>query len=83
MAKTKKVKQPTYVAPTTYEGWLALEHSQWEIHHQVDQVPDPNYIFKVGEECRYGALSDCRVEEVLDGGKRLHISYHDKGKAAR
>jgi len=75
----RKSKAPE--EPETYEGLLREEHGQWQTRHADDHVPrDPTYVYSVGEKVVYGALADARVEEVLDGGVRYHISYHDKGK---
>ena len=77
----KRVRQPKYVAPTTYEGWLAEAHLSWNTHQSDRPVPtDPTYFYTVGENVNMGNLNDCRIEEVLDGGVRYHISYHDKGE---
>lgn len=81
MAKQKK-KSEARQMPTTYEGWLAWEHDQWVTHHSDDFPPsNPTYDYTVGEEVVLGGLKDARVEEILDGGMRLHISYRDKGEA--
>ena len=78
MPKKKEAPQPV-----TYEDFLALEWACWETHHTYETVniPEPSYHLTVGEKVIYGALQDCVIAEVLDGGKILHLNYHDKGKS--
>lgn len=70
-----------YKSLTTYEGWLAEEHRHFQTMSSETHVPtDITYRYEVGEPVEYGNLKDCKVEEVLDGGLKLHISFHDKGE---
>lgn len=78
----KRTRQPKEKpSPTTYEGWLAEEHAGWagSIHRHDHPPTNPTYSYTVGEAVKYGGFQDCRVEEILDGGMRLHLSYQDKG----
>lgn len=73
----RKVEKKT---PETYEEFLV---SAWESHnlHTADyHIPPANYHFKVGQSVIYGNLPDVRIEEILDNGRLLHISYHDRGE---
>jgi hypothetical protein len=63
----------------TYEQWLAWEKNQFR-YSEGPNVPDvPTYQYKVGEAVLFGALTNCRVEEILENGKILHLSFHDTG----
>ena len=68
--------------PVTYKDFLAVQWEQWGSHHSHEAVniPEPSYQFTVGEKVLFGALNDCVVAEVLEGGKILHLNFHDKGK---
>lgn len=75
-----KVRQKSVKMPTTYEGWVEYERAQFETHHREDHVPAVNYKYQVGEAIHFGSMEECKVEEVLEDGKLLHISFHDRGK---
>jgi hypothetical protein len=74
--RTTKKKEPV-----TYEDFLAVQWEQWGSHHshEAANIPQPSYQFTVGEKVLFGALNDCVVAEVLDGGRMLHLNFHDKG----
>lgn len=38
-------------------------------------IPEPTYMFNVGDEVSIGNLRDCKVEEVVDGGKIYLINF--------
>jgi len=62
----------------TYEQLLAQEHARFNLLHYDDELPiNPTYRYTIGEEVCYGNLSKCHVQEILDGGLKLHISFHD------
>jgi hypothetical protein len=77
MANHKQTKK----APETYEEFLEREWKNHNIHYADYHIPPSNYPFKVGQSVIYGALPDVRVEEILDNGRLLHISYHDRGES--
>jgi hypothetical protein len=68
--------------PVTYEDFLAEAWDQWGTRGAQDEpnIPESNYDYKVGESVKYGSRPDCRVEEVLQDGKLIHISSYDKGE---
>ena len=74
MAK-KSVNSPVL----TYEDHLATAWQLFKSHHASDHVPASNLQIKVGDAIFYGARVDCRVEEVFEDGRILHISHHDVG----
>jgi Protein of unknown function DUF262 len=74
-----KKKQPKIVPPVTWDDLVQAEKVLFSLHNSTDHVSPVNYFFKVGEKVIIGALCDAIVEEVLDGGKLLLVSYHDKG----
>lgn len=77
----KTTKQPQRKAPETYEEFLALAHEQFKTLAADHHIPPANYHYQVGEVVLYGARHSCRVEEVLDNGRLLHISHHDRGES--
>ena len=82
MSKAAK-KQIKYTPPTTYEGWLAEAHAEWASRNRhFHPSPDPTYQYVVGEEAEFHGYKDVRVEEILDGGMRLHLSYQDISKTS-
>jgi hypothetical protein len=68
------------VEPQTWEEFVAREADQFQLHHFDEHPPEVNYLYKPGQPVRLGNRPDCRVEEVLEGGKKLLISYHDRGE---
>ena len=80
MATTKRTTKKKELV--TYEDFLADEWEQWGSHHshETPNIPEPSYQFTVGEKVLFGALHDCVVAEVLEGGKILHLNFHDKGQ---
>jgi len=74
-------RAPKVKEPVTYEDFLAKQWEQWGTHHshEAENIPEPSYKFTVGEKVLFGALHDCVVQEVLEGGKILHLNFHDKG----
>jgi hypothetical protein len=77
--KSKETKVKT---PETYQEFLAQEWQSFQIHSAEDEpnIPPSNYPFQVGESVCYGAMHDPRVEEILENGRLLHLSYYDKGQ---
>jgi hypothetical protein len=67
----------------TYAEFLAREWESYETHmsQEAGNIPESNYPFKVGEEVVVGNLSECKIEEILMGGRLLHISRHDRGES--
>jgi Protein of unknown function DUF262 len=78
MAKTKQV---TKKEPTTWAEFLAAEWDQWRCHHHSDCPPTVNYRYQVGNKVCYGNMQDAQVEEILEDGKLLVISYADRGES--
>lgn len=65
-----------HVGPQTYDEWLAHETTKFESTLDF-AISEPSFILQKGDSVIYGKLKDCMVEEVLQGGKWYHISYHD------
>lgn len=68
--------------PQTYEDFLEIERQQFETLHRDEEpnIPPVNYRYAVGERVEYGALQEARIEEVIEDGRVLHISFHDRGQ---
>jgi hypothetical protein len=66
--------------PWTYEGALAAEKAQFETHYRDYGIqPEPTLQYGVGQQVRFASYGDIRVEEILEGGRILHLSTPDKG----
>jgi hypothetical protein len=76
MAKKKEVR----IEPRTWEEFLAVEWTSFELHHKNDHPPECNYRFRPGQEVRIGMLSECRVEDTFRDGQLVLVSYHDRGE---
>lgn len=77
--KTRKTKT-VIKAPETWEEYVIEAKESFELHGRRSICPEVNYFFKVGESVTLGGLNDCRIEEILEDGMILLISYHDTGK---
>jgi hypothetical protein len=78
-----KSKQPKHKAPETWEEYVTAEWASYQSHMEgsYPYVPEVNYEFVVGEKVSYGALEDCEVIEVHEGGKLILLRYHDRGES--
>lgn len=78
MAKRQSKKsQPK--KPETYAEFLEAAWAQFRTHQLGYTVGPVNYLFEVGEEVRYGAHEECRIEDSFMDGRLLHVSVHDRG----
>lgn len=73
-------RQPKVKTPQTYAEWLVYERAQFETHHREDHVPPVNYWYTPGDQVHFGSMEEAVVEEVLEDGKLIHLSFHDVGK---
>lgn len=62
------------------EAAAQLENQEFHYRHQA-RPPEPTVIYRVGDAVHYGARDDCRVEAVEDDGRKITITYHDRGEA--
>ena len=74
----KKVKT-NLVVELSFDEKLENSYKEAKRTHKV-AVPAPAYLYKVGQFVQYGQLIDVQVEKVLEDGKYLAISHHQKGK---
>ena len=79
--RKKVVKEPQreLTPEELYASRLESVYKNREQFYSDIHLPDPTYVMNVGDEVIIGALQDARVEEVYDGGRWYHISFHNKG----
>ena len=76
MAK-RQIKRPD---PQTYEDFLERAHEQFRCLGADNIIPPSNYPFRIGQPVSYGGYQECLVEELLENGRLLLLSYADKGE---
>ena len=75
-----KKPKPTVNPVLAREDQIALALKKAQENYAIP-VPTPVYRYQVGQSVQLGHLVDVRVEEVLDDGKFIMLSHHNKGRA--
>lgn len=76
--RTKKITKPQ-PQPQAYDKLLALAHVEFNRHYRERLVGPSNYPYRVGEKVLFSFHTPATVEEVLEDGRILHLSYRDEG----
>ena len=66
--------------PETREEFIEEAEKSFQTFKGESEIPLPTYNFQVGQAIRYGNRPDCLIESLSEEGRKILLSYADRGE---